>query len=502
MLRRFVDTCETHPDRNALCIEGHHYTYAQLAGATAGILDAIEATVASEERTIGVAARHDLLTYAATFATALSGRAFVPISPSAPVARNRDIMRQAGLRTVLTSVADEPLDDGLRVLDITKHAASSRSLAPPSVPRDALAYLMFTSGSTGTPKGVPITHANLSAFLDALHASGCEIDETDRVLQMFDLTFDFSIATYLTPLCRGACVYPVPPGGIRFNTIADLLEESELTIAPMVPSVLSYLRRYFHELRLPHVRHSYFCGEALRREILLEWAPCVPNARITNFYGPTEATVFSLCYAWEPATGRDKSPGGVVSLGRAMDGMRALVVDGDGESVRRGTTGELCLAGAQVTPGYWEDPERTKAAFLDRDPLGGDLRWYRTGDLAVEDEDGDFAFCGRLDDQVKVEGYRIELGEIESVARKLVSPAEVAAIVVENRLGNSEIHLFVESTRVDGEKVIEGVRSKLPRYMVPISVVGLESIPLSPNGKIDRPALRALVERRREEDTV
>jgi amino acid adenylation domain-containing protein len=490
MLRRFVEACEAYPDRDALCIQGARYTYAQLAATVAGLLDLIEDAVGDGEKALGVFGRDEFLAYAAIFATALSGRAFVPIQPEAPPARNAELIRQAGLRTLFGG--DEVVPEGVRLLDASRAEPRPRRLRVPESSDDHLAYLLFTSGSTGTPKGVPIAHGNLSAFLDALQAT-CPLDESDRVLQMFDLTFDFSIATYIAPLCRGACVYPVPPGGFRFSAIADLLEQEGLTVAPMVPSVLPYLRSFFDEIRLPRLRQSYFCGEALHRDVLREWESCIPNAAITNFYGPTEATVFSLYYRWSPAQGRDKSPGGVVSLGRPLEGMRALVVDASGEPVARGGQGELCLAGPQVMRGYWHAAERTAAAFLPRDPLGRGLRWYRTGDLAVEDEDGDFSFCGRLDEQVKIQGYRVELGEIESAARRILASAQVAAVAVEGAIGNAEIHLFVAAAGVDEREIRRLLGQALPRYMLPASVTALEALPLSPNGKIDRRRLRERV---------
>jgi amino acid adenylation domain-containing protein len=505
MLRRFVHACERYPERNALCVQERHYSYAEFAASTAGILDALDDVAGEDERLIGIVAEDSFLTYAAIFATALSARAFVPVNPHYPAARNAEVVSQAGLRTLICSSSGaggaESWRASARVIDACKLPPSSRTLAPPESSPDEIAYLLFTSGSTGTPKGVPITHGSLTSFLDAYHASGIAIDQTDRVLQMFDHTFDFSIATYIAPLCRGACVYSVSPGPFKFNTISDLMEQHELTVAPMVPSVLSQLRPFFGEIFLPHLRHSPFCGEALRRELVLEWSRCVPNARITNFYGPTEATVFSLYYVWDPTAGRDKSPGDVVSLGRPMQGMHALVVDPNGEPVARGATGELCLAGAQVTPGYWQDPERTREAFLERDPLGRGLRWYRTGDVAVEDEDGDFAFCGRVDHQVQIEGYRVELGEVESAARALVAPAEVAAVAVDSEHGNTEIHLFVGKLETDAAEILKGLRAQLPSYMVPRTVVGIESIPLSPNGKIDRARLRATVQEKRQAGT-
>ena len=136
-------------------------------------------------------------------------------------------------------------------------------------------------------------------------------------------------------------------------------------------------------------------------------------------------------------------------------------------------------------------PERSEEAFLPSDPLGRGLRWYRTGDLAREDEDGDFFFLGRVDDQVQIQGYRVELGEIENAARRLVAPAEAAAVAVEGEHGTLEIHLFVARAELDARDLRRRLADVLPRYMVPQRVVALAALPLNPNGKVDRRALRS-----------
>jgi D-alanine--poly(phosphoribitol) ligase subunit 1 len=300
-----VERCfELHSSRPALVIGGIPHTYADLRRRVLAIQQLLGTAARGDERLIGVAATDTLDTYAAVLAILRSGRAFVPLAAEHPPARNASIVKQAGLRTLLTTRQGVALDaaalDGVRVIATSDAVtAGLDGVAEPKA--EDLAYLLFTSGSTGEPKGVPITRANLSAFLDALPAAGCALGEEDRVLQMFDLTFDFSIASYLAPLSHGACVFTVAPGNFKFAEVVRLLDEEKLTVAPMVPSVLTYLRPYFDEVSLPELRRSVFCGEALPADVTRGWSVCAPRTSIINFYGPTEATVFAMSYAWQPA---------------------------------------------------------------------------------------------------------------------------------------------------------------------------------------------------------
>src|SRR5262249_948091 len=162
-------------------------------------------------------------------------------------------------------------------------------------------------------------------------------------------------------------------------------------IAPMVPSILAHLRPFFAEIQLPKLRYSLFCGEALYDDVVNEWAACAPNARIKNFYGPTEATVFAMAYECERARPH-KIENGIVCIRRPMRDMAAMIVDEELRPLPSRTKGELCLAGPQLTPGYWRNPEKNREAFF----RNADRTWYRTGDLAIADSDGDFFYAGRL----------------------------------------------------------------------------------------------------------
>jgi non-ribosomal peptide synthetase component F len=331
---------------------------------------------------------------------------------------------------------------------------------------------------------VPIGHGALRAFLDAFFALGHELGAGDRFLQMFDLTFDLSLMSYCVPLALGASVVTVPSDGIKYMEVYRLLEEQEITAALLVPSILAHLRPYLAEIHLPELRASLFCGEALYDDLVTEWAACAPNARVQNVYGPTEATIF--CLAYDCDRGRPhKVENGIVSIGRPMKHTRILIVDEALRPVAPGEKGELCLAGAQLTPGYWNNPEKNREAFF----VHEGERYYRTGDLCVRDADGDVMYKGRLDHQVKIQGYRVELSEIEHHARAVTGCKHAAAVACPDAAGNTAVHLYLE--RFEGEipAMLDLLRGKLPPYMIPTRTTSLEALPLNANGKIDRPAL-------------
>lgn len=487
-----------HGARPALCIDGAVYYYSELQQRVLCVQELIGRVAAEHEPLIGVVARNNLDTYATVLAILRSGRAFVPINPDHPGERNASILRQAQLRTVIGT----GLDDGA-LLDVpaggtcTIHQAAVATVASvtplPLCEPGALAYLLFTSGSTGEPKGVPITRGNLAAFLDALSAAGCAFTTHDRVLQMFDLTFDFSIASYLAPLARGACVYTVGGGKAKYTEIYRLLSDERLTVAPLVPSVLNYLRPYFDEIDLPDLRLSIFCGEALLTDVAAAWQQCAPTGRLINFYGPTEATVFAMYYNWDVRSGAGKAMNGMVAIGRPMAGNAVIVIDDNAEPVVPGEKGELCLAGVQLTPGYWQDPARDALAFFEHVVNGVPQRFYRTGDIALADNDGDFYFCGRTDHQVKLQGYRVELGEVEHHIRCNLDGYAFVVVPCTSAQNGTTLTLVVENYRGEPSDILARLRRHLPAYMVPNRVRSLPVLPLNANGKIDRKALLQLL---------
>ncbi len=475
---------------HSFCIAGRFHTYAELGARISQIRAAIKSTIPAEEKLVGVVANDDLGTYAALLSLWAEGRAYLPLTPEAPVDRNARITASAGVKYSLCS------DDNTGFLT----CKAVRTDALPEVPlnvtfpdhaEEDLAYVLFTSGSTGEPKGVPITRGNLAASIDAFQALGIPFTTADKCLQMFELTFDVSVICYLVPLLHGACVYTIPKNEIKYVYVAGLIEEHEITFALLVPSIINYLRPYFDEIQCPAMKHCLFTAEALPLDVTMEWSRCIPNARIMNLYGPTEHTIFCTHYTVDPS-GANKEMNGVVSIGRAMYGSVIVVMDDERRILPPNEKGELCLAGGQLTPGYWQDPEKTAQAIFHMEYNGVMQRFYRTGDLCTIDAQGDAMYLGRLDHQVKIQGYRVELSEIEHHARAFLVRTNAVALAVTNYKGINEVTLAIEGPESGTGPLMAHLREKLPTYMVPTRIRFVTAFPLNANGKTDRNALRAL----------
>jgi amino acid adenylation domain-containing protein len=497
MLREIKQQCERFPERNAFCFNDEYTTYRQFEEMVCAVKASFEEKLSPETRLIGIVPHEDLFTYASIFAVFYSGLGFVPLHPNNPADRNAEIIRQSGVRIILSGetntdmqkIKAEVFPDVCLLTASDLQLKSGSTLSVPAIDEASTAYLFFTSGSTGIPKGVPISYGNLHSFIDAFFALGYEISENDRFLQMFDLSFDLSHMCYIIPLMKGACCYPVSEEGIKYMQVFSLLEDKEITVALMVPSVLSYLRNYLDDVELPAMRYSMFCGEALYNDLTAKWQQCVPNALVQNVYGPTEATIFCLTYDWTAERQEKKTFNGVVCIGKPMKNMDAIIVDEDLKLVPRGEKGEICLAGKQLTSGYLHDEEKNKKAFFVA-PDG--QKFYKTGDRGFIDDEGDFMFAGRVDHQVKVQGYRIELGEIEEFARKHTN-CNVAAVAYDNEAGGKSIFLFVERYAGDVKEILNYLKNHIPEYMMPTGVRSMTEFPLNKNGKTDRKVLEQQV---------
>ncbi len=498
MLEMIKNSCESFPDRNAFCINDIFYSYKQFAEAVSKIRLALE-NDCKDEKIIAIVSYEspDLLTYASIYACWFCGKGFVPVNPDNPIDRNISMLNQTEIKTILSSVVNDSVKNiserlNEKIICTANLADTKINLSIPDVDREEIAYILFTSGSSGIPKGVPITRNNVASLLDAFFSLNYKLDENDKFLQMFELTFDFSVFCYTAPLCKGACIYTVASGGVKYANVYMALENYEITFACMVPSILSYLRPYFEDIKLEKLNYSLFCGEALLTKVAGEWANCIPNGKIINAYGPTEATVFCLIYDFDPAK-KENEYNGIVSIGRPMKNIDAVVVDENLKPVSNGTLGELCLSGAQLTKGYWKNPGRNKEMFFNYAPNENDKTYYRTGDLALISDTNIFMFGGRLDSQIKIQGFRIELGEIEHFTREFTKLTNVAAVSMKNKNDIVQIHLFVEDYKGGTSEIEDYLKTKIPSYMIPSTIKSIPSFPLNSNGKIDRIKLAGFI---------
>ncbi len=484
------NSIKKYDNRNAFFINGIFYSYFNLAETISRIRKAVQLNTLESEKNIALVANDDLETYASIIALWFEGKAYVPLSPETPKDRNENIIHQAQIKTIIDS-SNKPLFPEYNLIESKKLSSTPIDLIPKNTSNQELVYILFTSGTTGQPKGVPITRANLTGFITAFEEMRLDINETDRCLQMFELTFDLSVMSYLIPLLCGACIYTIPKDKIKYSYIFELMDEQKLTFSLMVPSMLHYLRPYFNEIDAPDMKYSLFCGEALPLDVTEEWSKCLPNAKIYNVYGPTEDTIFCTSYAFT-GTAKNKSHNGVLSIGKAMEGTFTIIVDENNQVLSFGTNGQLCLGGVQLTPGYWNNEEKNKEAFFYIDYKEKQTRFYKTGDLCYLDENGDIMYVGRLDNQIKVQGFRIELSEIEFHAKSFLGKINAVAIAIADAVGNTEIGLVIESKEFNTTLLYDYMKEKIPAYMIPKRTEFTDKFALNANGKTDRNKLKEL----------
>ena len=489
ILCRFIECSTQFPDNPAIFVDGRSYTYGELNGLCSAMCALLKAHDIKKGDRVGIFTENNIYTYASLLGILSCGACYVPLNYDNPVERNIGIITDAGIKVLLYTEKE----DKARELSVSpgtecrplhnRVTPNPGKLDPVDQKHGDFCYLLFTSGTTGKPKGVPIYQRNLSAFLDMMLERGrYDFNRNDRFLQMFELTFDLSVFSFLVPLSVGASFYPLPQKGMAYLEVADILETGEISVALMVPSVISYLKPYFGEINLPKMRYSLFCGEALYHETLTGWARCVPHAKIENLYGPTEATIFCLRYEWQRGESLHPQGKGIVPIGKPMEGMEAFKLHENNLDAE----GELCLSGDQVTFGYWNNSSKTSEAFGTRE---NGKKFYRTGDLCKVDKDGNFLYLGRIDNQVKIDGHRVELEEIEFHARVFCGDKQVIAAVNTSEGGFLSILLFIESEKDLKKGLEEHLKKHLPDYMIPKEIITVSLFPLNSNGKTDRKAL-------------
>jgi amino acid adenylation domain-containing protein len=454
----------------------------------------------------------------AMHATLKAGAAYVPIDPQSPAPRIAKILSAAEPSLALVAPQAAPVIDDLvaagqlraRVGSLGdapvagEHVtgafalADAGNLSPEPLERlggpESTAHILFTSGSTGMPKGVVISHANVLAFLDWA-VSYFDIGSSDRNSGHPPLHFDLSTFDIYGTLAAGAQLHLVPPElGVDPHRLAALIRDSELTQWFSVPSVLTYIAKFdaVAEDDFPALKRLLWCGDVLPTPVLVHWMKRLPHVRFTNLYGPTEATIASSYHTVTDCPVDQTQP---IPIGLACAGEELLVLDDERGIAPPGEIGEIAIAGAGLSPGYWRDAERTAAAFV-RDPRPGreSGRIYRTGDLGRLRDDGSIEYLGRVDSQIKSRGYRIELGEIEAALNEIADVRECAVVGVDTGgfEGTSICCAYAAMNALPGGHIYlrRELSKALPAYMLPSRWRELATLPKNVNGKIDRRAIR------------
>ncbi|HET9244215.1 MAG TPA: amino acid adenylation domain-containing protein, partial [Xanthobacteraceae bacterium] len=481
------------PDAVAVVFEGEQLSYGELEVRANQLAHQLRALGVGAESVVGVCLERSLELVVALIAILKAGGAYLPLDPGYPGERLNFMLADAGAAVLLTqSGLRERLDaPGVRRLELDGEAAAIAA-HPKSAPAGAvgphnLAYVIYTSGSTGTPKGVAVEHASLANKILAL-GRDFNVGSSFRSALVISCAFDASIEQTLLPLI----------GGGTAVVISDVVRESpaqfwhqlmrdDVTFMSCVPS---YLESVIHGAAdNACLQHLVLGGEAFTVAFAKEISGHLKVAHITNLYGPTEATIDAIGFTVE-----GEQSGARIPIGRPLCNYRVYVLDDGLEPVPVGVVGELYIAGAGVGRGYVGRGALTGERFVaDRYGAAGS-RMYRSGDLARWRGDGVLEFVGRADQQVKVRGFRIEPGEIEAALVRHDSVSQAAVVARPDRAGGQQLVGYVvlaAGSQADGAALRAHVGSRLPDYMVPSSIVVLDRLPLTANGKLDRGALPA-----------
>ncbi|MFI1675879.1 amino acid adenylation domain-containing protein [Streptomyces sp. NPDC020607] len=483
-------------------VVGGELTYGEVNARANRLARWLVARGAGPERFVALALPRSVDLVVACVAVAKAGAAYLPVDLSLPARRIEFVLADADPVLVVTVraalrhlppgavssrqqlVLDDPqVVQSLHCLDSSDLSDEERGARVlPGHP----AYVIYTSGSTGHPKGVITTQADVAALATDSSFSG---QAHQRVLLHSPHTFDAATYELWAPLLHSGRLTVAPDGRLGILELVRLITEEEITGLWLTAGLFRLLAEEAPE-SLSEVQEVWTGGEAVPVTAVRRVLEHCPNTTVVNGYGPTETTVFATRHHVR-ATGQ---LGKTVPIGRALDTMAVLLLDEGLHQVPAGEVGELYVSGSGVARGYLGRPVLTAQRFV-ACPYGrpGE-RMYRTGDLARRNADGDLEFVGRVDDQVKVRGFRIEPGEVEAVLARRPGIAQAAVIARESSPGTTHLVGYIvpaHALQADTDALRRALRRELPEHMVPYALVLMPSLPLGPNGKLDRAALPA-----------
>lgn len=486
------------PDATAVVCGERTLSYAELNRRANRLGRYLQQQGVGPDQRVGVCMDRSVDAMVAILAVLKASAVYVPIDPQYPADRQAHMIRDAEAKLVLGQkhLADKIPSALAPVFLVDQDLPSLAHLASENLPRSAdgerLLYMIFTSGSTGKPKGSLVYHHGFMNLL-AWYRSQLALSADSRFLVFSSLSFDLTQKNLFAPLLCGGTLVLLDTPYYDAARILDLVDSHAITVVNCTPSAFyglladASLRSLS---RLRSLRHVVLGGEAISLQRLEPWYSAdFCRATVVNSYGPTECTDVCAFHALE--RGRPYPWG--VPLGRAVPNTQLYILDQQQRLVPDGAVGELCIAGVGVGAGYVNRPELDAAKFLAN--RFGPGRIYRTGDRARYLPDGEIAFLGRADHQVKLHGYRIELGEVTAALDGVPEIGAAYVMVREDEGGDTVLVAYVVPASPSSELSLPALRQRLgellPDYMVPTVFVPLAALPLSPNGKVDRAKLPA-----------
>ncbi|EJT02437.1 non-ribosomal peptide synthetase [Rhizobium sp. CCGE 510] len=491
------------PEKTAIVYGDEEWSHGWLEASTNRLAHRLRHLGVRAEVTVAIFIKRSPEAVVGILATLKAGGAYIPVEPDHPPVRNHHILRDGGVKIVLThSWLRHRLPEELDtiILELDKLDLDGEPDTPLHIPthKDQLAYVMYTSGSTGLPKGVAVEHGPLTHHLqNTSRVYG--MSSESRELPFLPFSSDGGHERWMNPLMEGgSIILPDQPLWTPEETLTAMRKHGANNAS--IPT--TYLQQLAEWADVtdgaPPMRLYSFGGEGLAQPTFDLLSRALKSEWLINGYGPTETIMTPM--VWKVRAGT-KFQGVYAPLGRAVGLRRVYVLDPDLNLCPIGVTGELYIGGEGIARGYLGKPDTTADRFIP-DPFskeGG--RLYRSGDLTRWRDDGTVEFVGRVDHQVKLRGYRIELGEIEAALLQQPGVGEALVVLRDDDAGEKALVAYVvpkKDETLNVETVRAGLERSLPSYMVPAAVVGLEKMPTNPNSKLDRFALPAPQPVRRE----
>ena len=511
--RNFVDSARRRPAATAVVEPGTgSIRYDALDALSDRARDWLVGAGVGRGDRVGLFMRKSVDTVAALLGALKAGASYVPVDSAAPAARGAYILHNCEVKALVVEAELLPrlqaelstLGAAPQVLAVSRGAGPGAGLAAaleaagpqPATETvdsgaDDLAYILYTSGSTGRPKGVMLTQRNAVSFVDWCSEVFAP-REDDRLSSHAPFHFDLSILDLHLCFKHAATLVLVNEDiGKDAPRLARLIADERISIWYSAPSILALLAQFGDLVRHDYsaLRQVLFAGEVFAVKHLRALGRQLPAPRYFNLYGPTETNVCTWYEVRMPVPEERTKP---YPIGHVCSHLQARVLDEHGVDVARGSEGELCIAGPGVMQGYWSLPEQTAHGF--RTDAAG-VRWYRTGDIVTEADDGCYTYLGRRDRMVKRRGYRVELGEIEAALYKHPRVKEAAVVALPDADAGVTIvaHLAAHDGKPPG--LIEMKRhcsENMPLYMIPDRFVWQPSLPKTSTDKIDYQGLKAL----------
>ena len=432
---------------------------------------------------------------AAFFGTVAGGNFYVPVDEEMPGGRIQMILDNVQTPLIICDDTTEEIARGFQTKDCEikqyneliqteVNDAALKDIHSKAIDTDPI-YIVFTSGSTGVPKGVAACHRSVQDYIQQL-SEVLQFNENTVFGNQAPLYFDACLKEIYPTLKFGATTYLIPKRCFSFPvSLVEYLNTYKINTICWVVSALTMVSAFgtFETVKPEYLHTVAFGSEVFPLKQFKLWRQALPDASFTNLYGPTECTGMCCYYRVE----REFSEGEVIPIGRPFPNREILLLSKEGKIVPTGEAGEICVRGTAVTLGYYNDWERTGAAFV-QNPLNSAYPEliYKTGDIGKYNELGELCFVSRRDHQIKHMGHRIELGEIE-VNVNAIAGVKMAACVYDREKEKIVLYYLGEIAEKD---LMTEMKSKLPRYMLPNRTVRLKEMPFTANGKIDRVKLQ------------